>query len=49
MDLLFAKHAERGSTLIVVTHDVALAERCDRIVRMRSGRIEAGAEARSGA
>ena len=45
MDLLFAKHAERGSTLIVVTHDVALAERCDRIVRMRSGRIEAGAEA----
>jgi len=26
-----------------------LAERCDRIVRMRSGRIEAGAEARSGA
>jgi putative ABC transport system ATP-binding protein len=49
MDLLFAKHAERGSTLIVVTHDVALAERCDRIVRMHSGWIEAGAEARSGA
>jgi putative ABC transport system ATP-binding protein len=48
MDLLFAKRAERGSTLIVVTHDVALAQRCDRIVRMRSGRIEAEAEAKAG-
>jgi putative ABC transport system ATP-binding protein len=47
MDLLFVKHAERGSTLIVVTHDVALAQRCDRIVRMRSGRIEAEVEAKT--
>jgi putative ABC transport system ATP-binding protein len=47
MDLLFAKHMERGSTLIVVTHDVALAQRCGRIVRMRSGRIEAEAEAKA--
>ena len=41
IDLLFAGHAERGSTLILVTHDTALAGRCDRIVRLRSGRIEA--------
>ncbi|MCO5080951.1 MAG: ABC transporter ATP-binding protein [Rhizobiaceae bacterium] len=40
-DLLFAKAAERGMTLVLVTHDPALAARCDRQVAMRSGRIEA--------
>src|SRR6186713_434589 len=40
VELLFAGHAERGTTLILVTHDSALAQRCDRIVRLRSGRIE---------
>ena len=50
IDLLFAGHAQRGTTLVLVTHDVALAARCDRVVRLRSGRIEAapkrvGAEA----
>ena len=40
VDLLFAQHAERGMTLVLVTHDHALAERCDRVVRLRSGRIE---------
>ena len=39
-DLLFAKARERGMTLVLVTHDPALADRCDRQVRMRSGRIE---------
>jgi putative ABC transport system ATP-binding protein len=44
---LFAKAAERGTTLVLVTHDPALAARCDRQVIMRSGRIEdAGAPAR---
>ena len=48
IDLLFAGHVERGTTLILVTHDGALAQRCDRIVRLRSGRIEnAPAEARA--
>jgi putative ABC transport system ATP-binding protein len=48
VDLMFAGHAQRGTTLVLVTHDPALAERCDRVVRMRSGRIdgEARAEAR---
>ena len=40
IELLFAGHVERGTTLILVTHDNALAQRCDRIVRLRSGRIE---------
>ncbi|WP_020181062.1 ATP-binding cassette domain-containing protein [Methylopila sp. M107] len=44
-DLLFAKSAERGATLVLVTHDPSLAARCGRVVRLRSGRIEPEAEA----
>jgi putative ABC transport system ATP-binding protein len=40
IELLFKGHVERGTTLILVTHDTALAQRCDRIVRLRSGRID---------
>lgn len=40
IELLFAGHAERKSTLVLVTHDAALAARCSRVVRMRSGRID---------
>ena len=40
-DLLFAKARERGMTLVLVTHDPSLAQRCTRQVAMRSGRIEA--------
>ena len=40
VDLLFAKRAERGMTLVLVTHDASLAQRCDRVVRLRSGRID---------
>jgi putative ABC transport system ATP-binding protein len=39
-DLLFAKAAERGTTLVLVTHDPGLAARCSRQIAMRSGRIE---------
>lgn len=38
-DLLFAKQAERGTTLLLVTHDPALADRCSRQIRVRSGEI----------
>jgi putative ABC transport system ATP-binding protein len=40
IELLFTKHRQRGTTLVLVTHDPALAGRCDRVVRLRSGRIE---------
>src|SRR6202008_956356 len=40
IELLFAGHVERGTTLILLTHDNALAQRCDRVVRLSSGRIE---------
>jgi putative ABC transport system ATP-binding protein len=40
IDLLFASHLGRGTTLVLVTHDPILAGRCDRVVRMRSGRID---------
>jgi len=45
IDLLFAGHRERGTTLVLVTHDPALAQRCDRVVRLRSGHIEPAREA----
>ncbi|ONF95196.1 Lipoprotein-releasing system ATP-binding protein LolD [Sphingomonas jeddahensis] len=39
MDLLFARHAEAGATLFVITHDPALAERCGRVIALADGRI----------
>lgn len=39
VELLFALKRDRGTTLLLVTHDLDLAERCDRIVRLRSGHI----------
>jgi len=40
VDLLFAGHAARNTTLVLVTHDPLLAARCDRVIRMRSGRLD---------
>jgi putative ABC transport system ATP-binding protein len=40
-DLLFAKQSERGMTMLLVTHDNALAARCSRQIRVRSGEIVA--------
>jgi putative ABC transport system ATP-binding protein len=45
IELLFGLKRDRGGTLVLVTHDLHLAQRCDRIVRLRSGRIEAEADA----
>ena len=39
MDLLFARRAAIGATLVVITHDRSLAERCDRVVTLADGRI----------
>ena len=34
-------HAESGTTMVLVTHDMGLAERAHRTIRIRDGRIEA--------
>ncbi len=39
VDLLFRLQKRDGATLILVTHDEALAEQCDVVVRMADGRI----------
>ncbi len=39
IDLLFELNARRGSTLVLITHDRALAERCERTVHMQDGRM----------
>lgn len=49
IDLLFSLHDQRGTTLILVTHDPALAERSDRVIRMRGGRLREGPAARTDA
>ena len=38
-DLLFALNAERQATLFLVTHEESLARRCQRVMRLQSGRI----------
>jgi putative ABC transport system ATP-binding protein len=40
IELLFRGHREHGTTLVLVTHDAALAARCDRVLHMHSGRLE---------
>lgn len=44
MDMLFDLRDRHGATLIMVTHAPELAERCDRVIRLRDGRIETSAE-----
>jgi putative ABC transport system ATP-binding protein len=38
-ELLFGLNAERGATLFLVTHEDSLARRCQRVVRLESGRV----------
>ena len=40
IELMFAINAERGTTLILVTHDEEIAARCGRRLRMHAGRVE---------
>ncbi|NTV12120.1 MAG: ABC transporter ATP-binding protein [Zoogloea sp.] len=41
VELMFSLNSEAGTTLILVTHDHALAARCDRILRLEAGRLMA--------
>jgi len=39
IDILFRMNREYGTTLVLVSHDLGLAARCDRIIQMEAGRI----------
>lgn len=39
IELLFGRLAETGATLVLITHDAALAARCDRVIEMKDGHI----------
>ena len=39
-DLLFELNRERGTTLVIVTHDLELSRRAHRVVHLRAGRID---------
>lgn len=41
IQLLFEVNRESGTTIVLVTHDMALARRCQRIVKLHGGRLEA--------
>lgn len=42
MDLLFERQAQDGTTMLVITHDPALAARCGRVVEMADGHLVTG-------
>jgi putative ABC transport system ATP-binding protein len=44
VDLMFQMKRDRGTTLVLVTHDRSLAQRCDRMITLRSGRIVSAQE-----
>ena len=39
-ELLFGMNKEQGTTLVLVTHNLELAQRTQRILRMRGGKLE---------
>ncbi|MFB0613635.1 ABC transporter ATP-binding protein [Aurantiacibacter poecillastricola] len=39
VDVLFRRRAETGATLVIITHDRHLAEKCDRVVTLADGQI----------
>ena len=47
IDLLFSLNRDKGTTLVLVTHDEQVAGRCDRLIRLESGRVVADVTAAS--
>ena len=45
VELLFARRAETGATLLVITHDPELATHCERVLTLGDGRIESDSKA----
>jgi putative ABC transport system ATP-binding protein len=39
MELMFDLNREQGTTLVLVTHDDAIAQRCDRRITIEAGRV----------
>ena len=39
MKLMFDLNREQGTTLVLVTHDRAIAQRCDRLISIEAGRV----------
>jgi putative ABC transport system ATP-binding protein len=39
MELMFELNSNSATTLVLVTHDTALAERCDRVLTLEAGRL----------
>jgi putative ABC transport system ATP-binding protein len=39
VELIFGLNRERGTTLVMVTHNVELAGRCQRILRLKGGAV----------
>ncbi len=48
MNLLLTLNKERGTTLIIITHDAAIAEQTQRIIRLRDGELDLSAEENTG-
>jgi putative ABC transport system ATP-binding protein len=48
LDLLLALREERGTTILLATHDPVVAARCDRLVRLQDGRVTDDVDLRTG-
>jgi len=48
MNLLLNLNKDRGTTLIIVTHDAAIAEQTQRVIRLRDGVLESSGERKEG-
>ena len=48
MSLLLNLNKERGTTLIIVTHDPSIAEQTQRVIRLRDGELESSGEEKAG-